>query len=54
MSARGVDEIKAQQQAEVALGENLLKQFEAQLGLVNAESAPQTATTKTLGPTQQS
>jgi hypothetical protein len=54
MSARGVDEIKAQQQAEAALGENLLKQFEAQLGLVNAESAPQTPTTKTLGPTQQS
>lgn len=53
MSSKGVEEIKAQQAADAALGENLLKQFEAQLGLVNAESAPQTPTTKTLGPTQQ-
>ncbi len=52
MSSRGVDEIKAQQAAESALGENLLKQFEVELGLVNAESAPQAPTQKTLGPTQ--
>lgn len=53
MSSRGVEEIKAQQAAEAALGENLLKQYEVELGLVNAESAPQTAAQKTLGPTTQ-
>ena len=53
MSSRGVEEIKAQQAAEAALGENLLKQYEVELGLVNAESAPQSATQKTLGPTTQ-
>lgn len=52
MSARGVEDIKAQQAAEAAMGENLLKQFEVEMGLVNAESAPQVATQKTLGPTQ--
>ena len=52
MSSRGVDEIKAQQAADVAMGENLLRQFEVELGLVNAESAPQAAPQKTLGPTQ--
>jgi phage shock protein A len=52
MSSRGVEDIKAQQAAEAALGENLLKQFEVELGLVNAESAPQAPTQKTLGPTQ--
>ena len=54
MSSRGVEEIKASKAAESALGENLLKQFEAELGLVNAESAPQAASSKTLGPAQQS
>jgi phage shock protein A len=53
MSSRGVEEIKAQQAAESAMGENLLKQFEVELGLVNAESAPQTQTQKTLGPQTQ-
>lgn len=53
MSSRGVEEIKAQQAAESALGENLLKQFEVELGLVNAESAPQAPTQKTLGPQTQ-
>jgi len=52
MSSRGVDEIKSQQAAEAAMGENLLRQFEVELGLVNAESAPQAAPQKTLGPTQ--
>ncbi|MFN8573781.1 MAG: PspA/IM30 family protein [Gemmatimonadaceae bacterium] len=52
MSSRGVEDIKAQQAAEAALGENLLKQFEVELGLVNAESAPVTQAQKTLGPTQ--
>lgn len=52
MSSRGVEEIKAQQAAEAALGENLLKQFEVELGLVNAESAPVAQAQKTLGPTQ--
>lgn len=52
MSSRGVEEIKAQQAAEAAMGENLLRQFEVELGLVNAESAPQSAPQKTLGPTQ--
>lgn len=52
MSSRGVEEIKAQQAAEAAMGENLLRQFEVELGLVNAESAPQAAPQKTLGPTQ--
>jgi phage shock protein A len=52
MSSRGVEEIKAQQSAEAAMGENLLRQFEVELGLVNAESAPQAAPQKTLGPTQ--
>ncbi len=52
MSSRGVEDIKAQQAAEAAMGENLLRQFEVELGLVNAESAPQSAPQKTLGPTQ--
>ena len=52
MSARGVDDIKSQKAAEAAMGENLLKQFEVELGLVNAESAPQTTAQKTLGPSQ--
>jgi hypothetical protein len=33
------------------MGENLLRQFEVEMGLVSAETAPQTATSKTLGPT---
>jgi phage shock protein A len=53
MSSRGIEEIKATQAAEAAMGENLLKQFEVELGLVNAESAPQAATQKTLGPQTQ-
>lgn len=52
MSSRGVEEIKAQQAAEAAMGENLLRQFEVEMGLVNAESAPQVAPQKTLGPSQ--
>jgi phage shock protein A len=52
MSSRGVEDIKAQKASEAALGENLLKQFEVELGLVNAESAPVTQAQKTLGPTQ--
>lgn len=53
MSARGVEDIKAQQAAESAMGENLLKQFEVELGLVNAESAPVSQAQKTLGPQAQ-
>ncbi|MBV6520082.1 MAG: hypothetical protein MNPFHGCM_00187 [Gemmatimonadaceae bacterium] len=53
MSSRGVEEIRAQQAAEAALGEDLLKQFEVELGLVNAESAPQAKAQKTLGPQTQ-
>jgi hypothetical protein len=52
MSSRGVEEIKSQQAAEAAMGENLLRQFEVEMGLVNAESAPQVAPQKTLGPSQ--
>lgn len=52
LSSKGVSEIKAQQAAEAAMGENLLRQFEVEMGLVNAETAPQTATSKTLGPSQ--
>lgn len=52
MSARGVDDIRAQQAAEAAMGENLLRQFEVDMGLVSAESAPPAAAQKTLGPTQ--
>jgi phage shock protein A len=52
LSSKGVAEIKATQAAEAAMGENLLRQFEVEMGLVSAETAPPTATTKTLGPTQ--
>lgn len=52
LSSKGVTEIKAQQAAEAAMGENLLRQFEVEMGLVNAETAPPTATSKTLGPSQ--
>lgn len=51
LSSKGISEIKATQAAEAALGENLLRQFEVEMGLVSAETAPQTATQKTLGPT---
>jgi hypothetical protein len=54
LSSKGVAEIKATQAAEAAMGENLLRQFEVDMGLVSAETAPQAATTKTLGPTQTS
>ena len=50
MSSKGVAEIKAQQQAEAAMGENLLRQFEVEMGLVSAETAPQVQAQKTLGP----
>lgn len=54
LSSKGVAEIKATQAAEAAMGENLLRQFEVEMGLVSAETAPPAATTKTLGPTQTS
>jgi phage shock protein A len=54
LSSKGVSEIKAQQAAEAAMGEELLRKFEVEMGLVNAETAPATTTNKTLGPTQTS
>lgn len=50
MSSKGVQEIKASQAAEAAMGENLLRQFEVDMGLVSAETAPQVQASKTLGP----
>jgi phage shock protein A len=51
MSAKGIEEIKAEEAAEMAMAEDLLSKFEVQLGLKSPETAVVTETVKNLGPT---
>jgi phage shock protein A len=51
MSAKGIEEIKAEEAAEMAMAEDLLSKFEVQLGLKSPETAAVTETVKNLGPT---
>ena len=53
LSQEGIASIEAEEKMEKAMAEDALTQFEVELGLVNAESAPQTQTQKTLGPQTQ-
>jgi phage shock protein A len=50
LSARGVEEIKAEQRMETALAEQALEDFEMELGLRTPETTPVTEATKDLGP----
>ena len=50
MSSKGIAEIKAQEQAEKAMAEDLLTKYEVQLGLKSPETAPVADGTKNLGP----
>jgi phage shock protein A len=51
MSAKGIEEIKAEEAAEMAMAEDLLSKFEVQLGLKSPETTSVTETVKNLGPT---
>jgi phage shock protein A len=51
MSAKGIEEIKAEEAAEKTMAEDLLSKFEVQLGLKSPETAVVTETVKNLGPT---
>jgi phage shock protein A len=51
MSAKGIEEIKAEEAAEKTMAEDLLSKFEVQLGLKSPETAAVTETVKNLGPT---
>jgi len=50
MSSKGIAEIKAQEQAEKAMAEDLLTKYEVQLGLKSPETAPVAEGLKNLGP----
>ena len=51
MSAKGIEEIKAEEAAEKVMAEDLLSKFEVQLGLKSPETAAVPETVKNLGPT---
>jgi len=54
MSSKGVEEIKAQQAAESIMAEDILQQFEVEMGLKSAETTPVAESlTKDLGPASQ-
>ena len=50
MSARGIEQIKAEEAAEKAMAEDLLQKYEVQLGLKSPETAPVAEAAKNLGP----
>ena len=50
MSAKGIDEIKAEEAAEKAMADDLLSKYEVQLGLKSPETAPVADGVKSLGP----
>ena len=50
MSARGIEQIKAEEAAEKAMAEDLLQKYEVQLGLKSPETTPVAETAKDLGP----
>ena len=50
LSARGVEEIKAEERMEAALADQALSEFEVELGLRSPETTPVTEATKDLGP----
>ncbi len=50
LSARGVQEIEAEERMEEALADQALSQFEVELGLRSPETTPVTQATKDLGP----
>jgi hypothetical protein len=51
LSARGIEQINAEEAAEKAMAEDLLSKFEVQLGLKSPETTPVAETVKNLGPT---
>ncbi len=53
MSSKGIEAIKAEEAAEKVMAEDLLSQFEVQLGLKSPETTPLTDTVKNLGPSVQ-
>ncbi len=50
LSGEGLEDIKHEQAAEKVMGEQALRQFEIQMGMVTPETAPAAETTKELGP----
>ncbi len=54
LSSRGVEEVKREQAMEKALGDQALKDFEVQMGLVTPATQGVPETTKELGPAQAS
>jgi phage shock protein A len=50
LSARGVEDIKAEERMEAALADQALGEFEVELGLRSPETTPVTQATKNLGP----